>query len=268
MTVPIVIAASGPTSASLATYRHLDNTIRDHFPEKEIIWSYIPRVAKKTLQPPGSNEHLHPEKVLHRLMARGVRRTVVQSLHLLPGSEFHDLQRILGRSGLACTTGLPLFTSPDDYGQLAEILRPTIAARPGKAIVILGHGTTHPIWTAYVCLEKILRRTFGDRIFVGVLEKFPESSGLPVEIKAAGFTEVCIIPFLLIAGMHFHRDIAGDGPNSWISRLSDEALTVEVINHGLGLFPGLEKLIIRHITSALESQNELQQALRNTAPGL
>jgi cobalamin biosynthesis Co2+ chelatase CbiK len=53
--------------------------------------------------------------------------------------------------------------------------------------------------------------------------------------------------------MHYHRDIVGDGPTSWMTRLRDNNLEVEAISHGLGLFPGVAALIIRHIGEALQS---------------
>jgi sirohydrochlorin cobaltochelatase len=252
MNTPILIPAFGTTATALATYGHLDKAIRNHFSEQEIIWSYSSRVATKKMVQQEATAHLSLEEALRQLKIRQIGGVVVQSLHLLPGTEFHDLQRTIRSSGLASVMGLPLLTSPDDYEAIGEILRPTIAERPDKAILLLGHGTTHPTWSAYHCLEKILRRKFGARIFVGVLEKFPDSKGLPDEIQAAGFTEVCIIPFLLIAGMHYGRDIVGDGPNSWATRLRNSGLSVEAMSHGLGLFPGVEQLLIRHIAEALK----------------
>jgi cobalamin biosynthesis Co2+ chelatase CbiK len=56
--------------------------------------------------------------------------------------------------------------------------------------------------------------------------------------------------------MHYHRDIVGDGPNSWMTRLTERNLAVESIKHGLGLLPGIENIIIRHITQALQSLGE------------
>jgi sirohydrochlorin cobaltochelatase len=257
MNIPIIITASGTAPAALATYRQLDTAIRSHFPANELLWSYSARISTKKPPAKDDSSHHRPEEVIRQLATQGVAKAVVQSLHLLPGKEFHDLQRTLRHPGITCAMGLPLLTSPDDYDTLGEILRPTIAARPEKAILLLGHGTTHPTWTAYCCLEKILRRKFAERIFVGVLEKFPDSRTLPAEIRAAGFNEVCIIPFLLIAGMHYHRDIVGDGPASWMTRLCDNNLEVETIGHGLGLFPGVEKLLIRHIAEALQSLDGL-----------
>ncbi len=257
MNTPILIPGFGTTVTALATYGHLDKAIRNHFSEHEIIWSYSSRVATKKMPQQEDVAHLSLEEALRQLKTRQIGGVVVQSLHLLPGTEFHDLQRTVRNSGLAFATGLPLLTTPDDYDAIGEILRPTIAERPDMAILLLGHGTTHPIWSAYHCLEKILRRKFGARIFVGALEKFPDSKGLPDEIQAAGFTEVCIIPFLLIAGMHYGRDIVGDGPNSWTTRLRNTGLIVEAISYGLGLFPGVEQLIIRHIAEALKKVDAL-----------
>jgi sirohydrochlorin cobaltochelatase len=253
MTTPCIIAAVGTSPAALATFSRLDTKIRGHFPEEEIIWSYSARVTRQKPVQNQSTGHLSPETVLQGLAARGITKAVVQSLHLLPGKEFHDLHRSLHHPGIACASAMPLLSAPEDYEELGEILRSTITARPDKAILLIGHGTAHPSWTAYYSLEKILRRKFGERIFVGALEKFPNSQSLPAEIRAAGFSEVCIIPFLLIAGMHYHRDIVGDGPASWTSRLQNTGLSVEAIDHGLGLFPGLEKIIIRHMAAALAS---------------
>jgi sirohydrochlorin cobaltochelatase len=253
MNTPILIPAFGTTATALATYGHLNAAIRSHFSEHEIIWSYSSRVVTKKMPLQEASDHFSLEEALQQLKTRQIGGVVVQSLHLLPGIEFHDLQRTIRNSGLTYAPGMPLLTTPDDYEEFGEILRSTISERPDSAILLLGHGTSHPSWSAYYCLEKILRRKFGARIFAGALEKFPDSKSLPAEIQAAGFTEVCIIPFLLIAGMHYHRDIVGEGPASWLTRLRDNNLNVETISHGLGLFPGMEKLIIRHITEALRS---------------
>lgn len=250
MKPPIVIAAFGLSPATLATCDYLATRIHEDFPASEIIWSYAARGRTGT-KPPENPVYPSPAEVLRQLAARGVNKVVLQSLHLLPGTEFHDFRRTLNRSAVTCGMGMPLLATPEDFHAIGEILRPAITARPGKAILLIGHGTAHPTWTAYYGLEKILRRSFGERVFVGVIEKFPDSATLPAEIRAAGFTEVCIIPCLLVAGMHFRRDIAGENPGSWTTRLRDCDLEVETIDHGLGLFPGMDKLISRHIAQAL-----------------
>ncbi len=253
MNIPILVSALGSSPTALATYKQVDMAIRNHFIDREIHWSYTLKRMREIAKSDKESAYPSPQEALSRLMARGIDKVLVQSLHLLPGTEFHDLQKTLRSSGIRCGTGMPLLCTPDDYNEIGEIMRPVIASRPDKAILLLGHGTAHPIWTAYCCLETFLRHKFGERIFVGVLEKFPDCQDLPAAVRAAGFTEICIIPFLMVAGMHYHRDIAGNDPSSWMTRLSALGLTVEVINHGMGLFSGINGLIIRHIEEGLQA---------------
>ncbi len=250
MSIPIVITAFGTTSKAIATYTHLDQLISPHFPENEIIWTYSSKVVGKELRQAGSKETLHPEQALKNFNEQGVKQAVVQSLHLFPGAEFHNLHKTVHNSKLPCSIGMPLFTSMNDYDEIAELLRPLIPVQKKTAILILGHGTYHPIWTAYYSLEKILRRQYGRQIYVGTVEPYPDSSHLVDDIAKHGYRKVLIIPFFLVAGFHFRRDIIGENDTSWKARFESKNIDVSWIDHGIGLLPGIEQIVIRHIEEA------------------
>lgn len=248
--IPIVMSAFGTTSDAMATYAFLDGMIRKKYPADDIVWAHSSRRVTGELQRLGRTSAIHLEEALRQISARGISQVIVQSLHLFPGTEFHRLHTTIRQSGLDCAIGSPLFTSPNDFEQLGRILQPEIDARSGQAILILGHGTNHPVWTAYYSLEKILRRSFGDRLFVGVVEKSPDSNHLVDEIADTGYTGVHIVPLFLVTGMHYRRDIVGDGPASWLNRLKSRGLAVDCLDRGLGLLPGVADLIIDHIAEA------------------
>lgn len=250
MSIPTIISAFGTTTRAVATYRSLDQKIRDQLPDDDIFWSYTSRVITRELKEKQKNEIKPPEQLLQSLADQGAPGAVLQSLHLFPGKEFHKLLTIAKEAPLPCATGMPLFTSPDDYKTFANLFETIINQRADRAILLLGHGTTHPGWTAYYSLEKIFRRRFGERIFVGVVEQFPDSSELLDEISTKGFTKVTIVPLFLIAGMHFRRDIISKDPGSWQSRLVAKGMDVESLESGIGLLPGIEKLVIEHILEA------------------
>lgn len=250
MNPPIVIIAFGTTTKAKATYHHLHTKLAGLLPDRNIFWGYSSKKITKKLQ--DNDETIQsPEEVLATLLQQGHTEAVVQSLHLFPGSEFHGLLKIASESTLQCRTGLPLLTSPEDYQEITDILRPAITTRPHRAILVLGHGTTHPSWTGYYSLEKILRRNFGDRVYVGVVEQFPDSTHLVDEIAASRYDSVTIIPLFLITGMHYRRDIVAEDKGSWLSRLTEKKMNVEVIDNGLGMLPGLEKILARHIQEAV-----------------
>ncbi|MFW2366006.1 MAG: sirohydrochlorin cobaltochelatase [Desulforhopalus sp.] len=250
MKIPTIMVAFGTTSKAMATYTHLDTYLRGHFPGQEIFWSYSSRVITRRLQELENQHVIHPEELLQKLTARGVEKAVVQSLHLFPGTEFHNLHHLSQNSDIDCSSGMPILTSPMDYDEVGELFRPLISARPEQAILVLGHGSVHPTWTAYYSLEKLLRQKFHKEIHVGVVEKYPKSDHLVDEIADSGITKVCIIPLFLVTGLHYRRDIMGEGAQSWKSRLQRRNIAVEAIDCGLGLYPGFEQLVIRHILEA------------------
>ncbi len=251
MNTPIIMAAFGTTSHALATYQNIDQHIRRRFAEHPVSWAYSSRIVNRRLEEGGKGTYNHPLEAVQIIQEQGYRQAVIQSLHLLPGQEFHQLFRDCRQAAIPCHIGMPLLTSPQDYRKMIDCLAPLIVARPDKAILLIGHGTNHPIWVAYHALEGIFRRCFGNRIFVGVVEKSPDSEKVPEEIAAVGFRQVCMIPLLLVAGMHYARDVIGAGENSWLARLQRQGLEVESIAQGLGLQPQFCEIIIDHIEEAL-----------------
>lgn len=251
MSTAIILTAFGTTSKAKTTYSHIEDKIRPLFPQATVSWAYSSSRIVSELPAIHNRPVLSLADTLKGLAPHAFSEIVIQSLHLFPGTEFHRLQHLVSQTALPCAVGLPLFTAPEDYEQFGEILTPTITARPAKAILILGHGTDHPSWTAYYTLEKILRNQYGRRIYVGVVEKSPDSSHLVEHIAKDGFREVCIIPLFLVTGMHYRRDIISENPASWKSRFEAQGLGVETIEYGLGKTPGIERIISRKVTQAL-----------------
>jgi sirohydrochlorin cobaltochelatase len=254
--VPIVIAAFGTTFKSMASYDHLAARFKVCFPEHKIFWTWSSRIIKeKTLvsTDQGPDSVSNPQETLTALYKKGYSWAVVQSLHLLGGHEFSRLVAETSTGPIRSSIGLPLLSSPSDFRDLCAGLAPLINTHPEQAIILVGHGTDHPAWCAYPALQYFLRRHFGPRVFVGVIEEgCPAGTEVIADIQAAGYKKVCIIPLLLVAGMHFHRDLTGDGKNSWMTRLSQADISVEIIKPGIGILPVIGEIFCRHIEDALQ----------------
>lgn len=250
MSIPIVIVAFGTTSLARSTYVHLDKEIQQHFPNREIIWTYSSKILSRQLDQDAKISENNPEAVFHRLIDQGHQKIVVQSLHLLAGSAFHRLHQETRRLAIETKLGMPLLHTPEDYQAIIRMLGACITSHPDCAILVVGHGTSHPVWPAYLALENLLQAEYGERILVGVVEKYPSTAGLIERIQASGFRRVVMIPFLLVAGMHYRRDMNGSGTTSWRSRLLAAGLAVESMEQGLGMLPGMGDLIARHIVEA------------------
>jgi sirohydrochlorin cobaltochelatase len=250
--IPIVIVAFGTATKAKASYDFLDSRIRGNFSDHDILWAWSSRIVNDATNGEANSRIDSPHVVLHSLHQQRHPWAVVQSLHLLGGHEFMRLVADAAQQPIRTSIGLPLLFSPQDYQELCTALAPLITARPDQAILVVGHGTDHPAWCAYPALQYFLRQRFGPRIFVGVIEEgCPTPHEVITEMTNSGYTRACIIPLLLVAGMHFHRDLTGENHHSWLSRLTRANISVETIEHGIGVLPAISDMFCRHIEEAL-----------------
>ena len=247
---PLILTASSLHPVATTACQAVETAVRAAFPGREILWGYNQRSVDRARSAGRTDIHLAAEQ-LHMLGATGCRRALVQPLHLLPGSEFHQLHRELRRAdGIAWHLGAPLCASPADFTELTGLLAEHLPDDSEQAILLLGHGTRHPSWTSYLALHHYLRLQFGKRAFVGVVEHYPHTPGLAEEIYGQGYRKVLIVPFFFAGGIHLSRDILGDADHSWRTRLVRAGLSVDCFGGGIGTMSGIERLIIRHINEA------------------
>jgi sirohydrochlorin cobaltochelatase len=180
-------------------------------------------------------------------------RIIVQSIHVSPGHEFHQVVRECLLSGCKIGIGMPLLTSQDDHYRVARALLPLIHSHRHDGVIIFGHGTSHPSWTVLPAFEKIVRTVSGEQVIVAALEKFPSSEDVIAELKQNKCSKLLAIPLLITAGMHFHRDITGNSDKSWTNRLAKESIALLLHDQGLGLLDGIPEIFCDHIEEALKS---------------
>jgi len=252
----IILAAFGTTTSARITYQRLDRAIRPFFDDCQIHWTFTSPTVRRQL----SKEKGETEKSLDELLSsinRISRDTIViQSLHVTPGHEFHRIVRMSATSTVPTSIGMPLLTAPADFQRVSNCLLPMIDNSPDSAVLILGHGTDHPTWTAYPALQEVLRKLAGQRVFVATLEKFPESSALVDEIASGGYQQVLVIPLLMVAGMHFKRDIVGEMHSSWKNRFRKKNIDLSFHDQGLGMLEGISDIFRDHISNAFDKLDE------------
>ncbi len=252
MNTPIILTAFGTTSRAIDTYTQVEKKVSSQFPNHPLYTSFSSRrisaISGKSVK--------RPLEILSQLREEGAEKAIIQSLHLLPGQDFHNLVIDIKSSPIPVTIGKPLLHDEDDFKKTVSALSHNLPKDPSTAILLLGHGTSHPSWTSYLALEQHLQNKWGQqRTFLGVVEKSPNSDHIAQEIVNKGFTNVLVIPFFLILGMHFSRDIVGTSPDSWQSKLTEAGLDTEIVENGLGSNEGIQQIFCNHIKTALLTTN-------------
>lgn len=252
MNTPIVLSAFGTTTRAMKTYSFINEVFKERFSDHPIYWTFSSRIVKDR-----SNEHQHtnmqhPHQVLERLKAEGHEWAVVQSLHFMCGHEFYRLIDEVQACDIRTAIGMPLLNEPKDYQAIADALIRVFPRIGEEAVVLVGHGTDHPSWCSYVALNQIIRERLTSGIYVGVVEEgYPKMSSVIREVKDAGYRQVRLIPFMLVAGMHFEEDLSGN-EDSWKMAFEREGIDVALESQGLGFHREIVDLYCRHIEDALD----------------
>lgn len=246
----VILNSFGTSSTAVQVFDKLEDRLGRTFPKTRFVRTFSSRQINHILRSRGETVP-HLGDALSQLSSSGYSDIVVQSLHLFPGWEFHSLLQQVRQTGVKCRIGSPLLTSPADYLEMAELLAPLIEEHIQHPVLVLGHGTDHPVWTAYYALETIFRQRFGPDIHVGVIEKFPDSTHLIDRFVQKGCTKLSILPLFMVAGLHYRRDIMSDDPAAWSRRLQDAGIEVSGLGKGVAEYKNIELLIERHIREAL-----------------
>ena len=225
--------------------------IRQHYPDFLVCQAYTSAFIQKRLRGQGILVDSLPE-ALERLLQQGCERVIIQPSHLTPGEEFDH--KVLGAAdGFAgrfrsLRVSRPVFDGPEDYPRALAAILPELPLAAGEQLVLLGHGSPHHHNPVYELLQQEADRQ-QQPVHVGVLEPTdtPDYDMVVQRLQQCAARKVLLAPLLLAGGMHVTRDMAGDAPESWQSRLTAAGFTVRTDLRGLGEYPAFRALYLHRL---------------------
>ena len=233
---------------------------RKNFPEAEVRLAYTSNIIRRKILKEEGLEIDSPLLALAKFQDEGFRSVTVQSLHIIPGEEYHQLTETVGafralegKYGFdRLAVGAPLLFTLEDYKKTVVMLKEKYGAlgEGGGAVVFMGHGTHHWANGAYSQMQAVFDEE-GLPFVIGVVEGFPGIDMVKKRLSAMKPSRVALAPFMVVAGDHARNDMADeDDPESWISELREEGYSVEAVLKGLGDGEGLAELFVAHILEA------------------
>ena len=94
------------------------------------------------------------------------------------------------------------------------------------------------------------RRDGKDNFCVGTVEFAPGIAPALELVQSRRPRRTYLAPLMIVAGDHAINDMAGDEPDSWKNRLAALGTETECILKGLGEYPEVRALFVRHARSA------------------
>ncbi len=260
-----------------AAFDDVEDLYKKELPNTEIRMAFTSDFIRQKIRKRDDVFVDNPVTGLARLNDEGYVNVAVQSLHVIPGEEYHDLMNIVGgfrsiagKFSFRCLAlGTPLLTGIEDYQAVSVALgsqfdwitgadrRAHESARdPGEtAVVLMGHGTGHFANSAYSQMANLLEKDY-ENVFLGTVEGYPELEDVLERVKASGAERVRLMPFMVVAGDHATNDMAGDEPDSWKSIFEQEGFEVEVYLRGMGSNEAVTQIFVAHTRAALGEPGE------------
>lgn len=242
-----------------ASFANIEKRVKAAFPGTEVRWAYTSNIIRKKLAKEEGKQIDSPEMALARLMDEGYTKVAVQSLHMIPGSEFHEINanaRLFAQMAGGfeqVKVSPPLLISDETMEQALNAIVTKVVPKerkPNEAVVLMGHGTHHSADAMYSALMYKAQKMDGN-LFVGTVEGHPAFAEIRDMLVAKKVKKAYLIPFMTVAGDHAMNDMAGDEPDSWKSQLAKVGVESVPVMQGLGEVDAIVDMWIDQLTSVM-----------------
>ena len=256
----ILLVAFGTTiPAARVAFENIDRKVKAAFPDTEIRWAYTSRIIRRKLARQGQ---IIPSEIggLAAMADDGFTHVAVQSLHTIPGKEFHGLVKT-ARAFEGMPKGMkkvvvapPLLATSGDVTRAVDAFMANLPRerRADEAVVLMGHGTHHAANNLYPALQYFFWKR-DPNIIVGTVEAPPVLDDVLAELKKRRITKAYLMPFMSVAGDHARNDLAGDEPDSWKSVLTKAGIECIPVLKGTAEFDAMVDIWIAHLKAAVAS---------------
>lgn len=229
----------------------IEKALQTAYPDYEIRRAFTSQIIIDKLKERDKIEIDNVTQAMDRLVADGVKEVIIQPTHVMNGFEYDDIVaqvKPYSDKFESFKIGKNLLISDTDYDQLISAITEETKAynADGTAIVFMGHGTEHGANATYAKLQQRVTDAGYDNYFIGTVEATPSLQDVIAKVKNSGATKVVLLPLMIVAGDHANNDMAGDEEDCWKSAFEAEGFKVECVLKGLGQYPSIQKLIVKH----------------------
>ena len=248
----VVSFGTSHTATREKTIGALEKTLAESFPDRTFYRAWTSKVIIKKLRASGE-KILTVEEALQKAYEDGVKDLLVQPTHIIPGQEYQLLREMLKVNESKFDTirlGKPLLSSDHDYRETAELMAKLYPKEEGTLTILMGHGTERGDNTPYLEVRRYLKE-LQPSVLMGLVEANPDINDILEELKEqTAAKKLRLAPFLIVAGDHAVRDMAGEEEDSWKNILGRAGYQVECVLKGLGEYPEVRQLYVERAKEA------------------
>lgn len=198
-----------------------------------------------------------------RAVSAGSRTLAVQPVCLMRGAEYGRLAERAAQHGYRFSRLVisePLLAGAADLEAVRKAVTERMACyhTADTAVCLVGHGGETADGNMYAAMQQQMTAAGCKDYFIGTVKA---GTGLSLECvrkalrESGGYRRVVLCPFMITAGFHAYRDIAGDQDGSWKRVMEQEGYETVCVLEGLGQVPAIQEIFAAHMQTVLEGQS-------------
>lgn len=236
----------------------IEKKIDEAFPEQKIYRAWTSKMIMAKLLKRDGIKINNVKEAMEQMRNDGITDVIVQPTHVINGIE-NDLMKedaLSYRDDFhSIAFGTPLLTSEQDSLDVIDaVVKEFSDLKDHEALVLMGHGTTHYANSIYAALDYTFKDKGYPNVHLGTVEAYPSMQTLLRMVKEQKPKKVKLAPFMIVAGDHARNDMAGDDPESWRCQFEAAGFEVECCLKGLGEYPAVQDIFIRHIREIISCE--------------
>ncbi len=229
----------------------IEKDITEAFPDYEIRRAFTSQMILKVLEKRDGVVIDSVTEAMNKLVEEDFQEVFVQPTHVIPGDEYDEMEEAVNAFGHRIdrlTIGTPLLYTNEDYTKVIQaVMEQFPNLEKTEALVLMGHGTDHPINAVYAALDYQFKDMGYSNVFVGTVEAYPDIEGIYKKVDAYKPERVILRPLMVVAGDHARNDMAGDDEDSWKTIFETAGYKVDCIMKGLGEIKAIRDIYLEHI---------------------
>ena len=257
----------------------IEDALAEAYPDYSVRRAFTAQIILNHVQARDGEKIDNVDQALERAVNNGVKNLIIQPTHLMHGAEYDELidtlanyedkfesvkvsEPLLGQVGKDASevnADKKLVAESIVKAAVADAGYDSIEAaeKDGVAIVLMGHGTSHAAKVTYSQMQTMMNELGYKNVFVGTVEGEHEETACENVIDAvaeAGYKNVVLRPFMVVAGDHANNDMAGEDEDSWLSMFnaSGNFDKVDTQISGIGRIVAIQKIYVDHTAEVLK----------------
>ena len=260
----LLVVSFGTTyrESRIRSIEAIEKAAESAFLEFRLYRAWTSTIIRKILSQRDGYEVDDVPRALEKMKQDGIEEVKVLSTHILSGIEYGMLKEaIAAREGdfRSLFLSAPLLSEKEDYRRAVSVLEKEVLSDIADAfgirlkedkraaLVLMGHGTSHPSHASYGILQDTIEEMGWNNIHVAVMDGAPSFEALLPELEKKGYKTLVFAPFMVVAGDHAHNDMAGK-EDSWASLGREKGWATFCLMKGLGEYYGIREMFLSHLT--------------------